>query len=408
MANRYALSLLSLLFLLVYNTTSAQSILTPKGKAEQRIKTYIDHDGNLSGFYSLSDSGVTVFASPADKKARKPEFFVRWTEAEVFNRMIRSQPDSILTYFKKGKFIAPAQTVSNTTNFNGAVLKGKKIALDPGHMAGDSLMARIEGKCLFLRNDSASNAEMLNLIEGQLTLATALMVKEELEKLGATVFMTREKSNQSAFGISYEEWLKKEVPEAGISSAKKIFHEKFKTLELLERAKKINAFGPDLSLIIHYNVDETNTGWTRPGSKNFTMAFIGGNLITKNMNGQRNRIELLRMIITDDLDNSEKLAGALVDNFVLKLKVPAATPKDAIYLREESLSTKSKGVYSRNLALTRLVHGPLAYGESLYQDNYLECRSLCDCTIDVQGIKTSERVRQVADCYVKAVLDFYR
>lgn len=400
--------LFTFLLLFFSHLASAQAILTPKGKAEQRIKTYIDHDGSLAGFYSLSDSGVTIYANPTDKRSRKPEFFVRWSQAETFSYIIRQKGDSVLSYFKDGRFIYKEEKLTRSNeSFNGSLLKGKKIALDPGHIAGDSIMARIEGKCLFLRNDSAANVEILSLIEGELTLATAHFIRDELEKMGATVMMTREKSNQSAFGITYEEWLKKEMPEAGISSAKKLFHERFKSLELLERAKKINEFAPDLTLIIHYNVDETNTGWTRPGSKNFTMAFIGGNIITKNLSGRKNRLELLRMIISDDLDQSEKLAAALVENFVLKLKIPAANPNDASYLKEESLPTRSKGVYSRNLALTRLVRGPLAYGESLYQDNFLECKILCNCTIDVKGIKTSERVKQVADCYVKAVVDYY-
>jgi N-acetylmuramoyl-L-alanine amidase len=413
---------LSFLLLFIFSLAGySQNYQSARTNAEHRIKTFIDPDGSLSGYYSLSDSVVKIFANPADKKAGKAEFTLRWSEAAAFNKAIqkgtresigipsKSIGDSLAYLFENGRLkkdILLNPEPSSLPTY-GLPLSGKRIALDPGHMAGDSMMAQLEGKCLFLKHDAGDSSEFFNLIEGQLTLATAYIIKDELEKLGATVMMTRTRSNESAFGMSYEEWLRKEMPEVKLSSAKKIFHDKFKSLELLERARKINEFQPDLTLIIHYNVDETNTGWSKPGSRNFTMAFIGGNVITKNLAGQRNRLELLRMIVTDDLDNSEKLAGKLVENFVLKLKIPAAKQSDAIYLKEESLKTGALGVYSRNLALTRLVHGPLAYGESLYQDNFTECKSLCDCRIDVQAIKANDRVKQVADCYVKAVMDYY-
>lgn len=407
----FSLRFLALFLVLLSLSTYSQKLESPKSKANYRIKTYLDPDGSLKGYYELSDSGVFIFSGPTEKAKRNHEFFLNWNDAGKFISLFRSEPDSVLAIYERGRSLPLKRNYIQKNNPPAPYvpemvsLKGMKIALDPGHMAGDSAMARIEGKCLFLEYDSAGQKQRLELIEGQLTLATAHMVKEALEKAGAEVMMTREKPNQSAFGITYDEWLKKELPESKLGRFK-IFHDKFKSLELLERAKKINAFAPDLTLIIHYNVDETNVGWTKPGRKNFTMAFIGGNIISKNLSGKINRIEFLRLLVSDDLEKSEQLAGHLVSNFNTKLNVPVAKPSDAIYLKEESIQTPTPGVYSRNLALTRLVHGPLAYGESLYQDNFSECKDLCNCTIDVKGVKTSERVKKVAECYVQAVFEF--
>ncbi|HXC06644.1 MAG TPA: hypothetical protein VNZ86_17930, partial [Bacteroidia bacterium] len=72
------------------------------------------------------------------------------------------------------------------------------------------------------------------------------------------------------------------------------------------------------------------------------------------------------------------------------------------------LSTSSEGVYCRNLILTRIIHGTLVYGETLYQDNKEESLNLMQETQDDMGIKTSSRVKQVADSYYQGILDYFR
>jgi len=60
------------------------------------------------------------------------------------------------------------------------------------------------------------------------------------------------------------------------------------------------------------------------------------------------------------------------------------------------------GVYCRNLQLTRYIHSPLVYGETLYQDNINECIML-----NQERDKTkNKRIQQVADAYFQGILDY--
>ncbi len=81
----------------------------------------------------------------------------------------------------------------------------------------------------------------------------------------------------------------------------KLFWEFFRDYELMERARIINEFKPDLTIIIHYNVDEKNTDWKKPTRKNHTMAFIGGGMTANNFSSQINKIHFLRLLLTNQI-----------------------------------------------------------------------------------------------------------
>jgi N-acetylmuramoyl-L-alanine amidase len=305
-------------------------------------------------------------------------------------------------------------------------LKGLKIALDPGHVSGDMQTAALELKFLKLKKDSIAGInDSINLIEGNLTLATALFLKKQLEEAGAEVMMTRSLPNQSAFGITYPEWLRKAKKQyfetaynnGEISLAEKnrfikygspkdIFQNYFRFADLYERARLINEYKPDFTVVIHYNVDEKNAPWTKPTAKNYNMVFVPGDLKPFFLKRVENRVELLRLLVSEDLSKSIQLGQNLVKSFEKTLSVPTAQPQHASYLKNDCSTTRYPGVYVRNLALTRLIHGPIAYGETLYQDNFKECHLLSDLTLEISGIKTSERVKQVAQGYYQGILDY--
>lgn len=76
--------------------------------------------------------------------------------------------------------------------------------------------------------------------------------------------------------------------------------------------------------------------------------------------------------------------------------------KDVKYLTEGCLPTNEKGVFCRNLQLTRFVQSPLVYGETLYQDNSNEC-----ILLNKETDKTkNERIQQVAEAYFEGILTY--
>lgn len=398
---------------------------------------YIDKKKQLINFYKLAEDGISIYASAKDKAIDRAEFKLYWTEVETFRTILKTLPgDSLFKEYaskgvipylqeKNGYYLLKRIRRERKTN-DRKKLKGLRIAIDPGHIASNMAHALIEAKCLIFHKDSVSGLrEDINIIEANLTIATALILKEQLEDEGAEVFLTREKPGYTASGKTLDEWFSK-FAEAYIvkawgdgqmstaeknrllrSSNRTKFQDFLKTEDLKERAKKINNYNPDFTVIIHYNVDEKNTGWTKPTNKNFNMTFIPGNIKAEYMNKQVNRFELLRLIVSEDLKNSMILSHYVTKQFEEELKVPAAKIKDADYLIKESLPTPYPGVFCRNLILTRLVHGPIVYGESLYQDNLTECQLLNQKVYPIDdGFKTSPRVKQVADAYFRGILEY--
>jgi N-acetylmuramoyl-L-alanine amidase len=149
-------------------------------------------------------------------------------------------------------------------------------------------------------------------------------------------------------------------------------------------------------------VDETNTGWTKPANKNFNMTFVGGAFIKSDLSTPEKRFEFLRLLISEDLEKSIALSSSMVKNFEKNLNVKTAKLIDATYLMKGCIATEEAGVYCRNLQLTRYIHSPLVYGETLYQDNINECVLLnkeCDKT-------KNERIQQVAEAYFQGVMNY--
>lgn len=301
-------------------------------------------------------------------------------------------------------------------------LRGYRVALDPGHFGTDLKTAAVEQKYLHFVRPGQSDTVML--FESLLTFHTAVILKHLLEEQGAAVFMTREQPDHTSFGCTFDAFFthhKKRTLDslmaAGqlnaarhrrLMSCKRhdFFWEFFRDFDLANRGVRINRFDPHVSAIIHYNVDEKNVPWTKTTRKNFTMAFIGGAMTGADVVRDENRMHLLRLLITDQLDRSEKLAAETVQAFADNLKVPVARPEDAKYLYQNCLRTPSAGVFCRNLVLCRKINSPLVYGESLYQDNEKECVDLMRCNVSVYGLTTSERVTKVAASYFEALFSF--
>ncbi|MFN6038121.1 MAG: N-acetylmuramoyl-L-alanine amidase, partial [Bacteroidota bacterium] len=290
---------------------------------EKKRLDYLCLGNGLKNLISIDQEGVKIYSSDG-KKENKPEFTLYWDETKYFIELTKNVSiDSMeKIYFNKGnskfdKIIG--YDLSSITLSKG--LKGKKIAIDPGHFAGDLSTAKIEQKFLdFKYKFDQGDSTHIQIAEGILTWQTAYLLKKTLEEQGAEVVLTREEINSTSFGKSYEAWFKddkikildslrntgklkeKEYKKLISLSKSKFFWEFFRDFELANRVKVMNKFKPDLSVIIHYNVDEKNTDWKKPTVKNFTMAFIGGGMTSDNFEKTSHKINFLRLLLSEDLD----------------------------------------------------------------------------------------------------------
>ncbi|OFY84392.1 MAG: hypothetical protein A3F72_01095 [Bacteroidetes bacterium RIFCSPLOWO2_12_FULL_35_15] len=425
---KYFINLFFFFFLSTFCFAQDTTVQSKIKYYSEKTDKYLDKQKMLSSYYSIDKRGVSVYASAQDKLKNNSEYFVPWHQHQEFCKYSKEYDSRSLLKIVRDKKL---DSLISTTIKNEKVepsknkLKGFKIAIDAGHIAGDIAMGELEKKYLDFKKDSIKGLpDSIQIAEGMLTFATAKLLKEKLEAEGAEVFLTRKCNGCSAFGKTFEQWLKEDYKKT-IDSLYKInefsdekkkwylsskcskrdkFRLIFKDLDLQKRAEIINNYKPDFTVIIHFNVDETNSGWTKPGSKNFNMTFVGGAFMKSDLFSAEKRFEFLRLLLSDDLERSIALSSSVVSSFEKNLNVKTACVNDARYLVQGCLPTTEKGVFCRNLQLTRYIHSPLVYGETLYQDNISECKELnkeCDKT-------KNERIQQVAEAYYQGILIYVK
>ncbi len=393
---------------------------------KNRYNNYLNYKGSLDKYVDITSEKITLYKYTGGKK--EVDFILAKNDWCFFSKLISTLAADSLEKIYHDLSGYKLQVKNYQTDCFSAQkpLRKVKIMIDPGHMAGNMQMARIEQKYLHFTKEIYTDLKQdsVDIAEGILTFQTASILKKKLENEGATVALTR-KENSTSFGCSYEDWLKnyKNKTLDSLREADKITPQKHKTLlhmnkgkffleffkdyELLQRSRVINSFKPDLTVIIHYNVNEKNVPWLKPSDKDFCMAFIPGCLIGDNLESFAGKINFLRLLLCEDVDKSEKISSLLVTEFNKQLNIPIAKTTDASYLSEHCTATPSAGVYCRNLALCRLVQGPLMYAECLYQDNETECYELLKNTETVGEIKTNKRVKAAAEAFYNAILTFY-
>jgi N-acetylmuramoyl-L-alanine amidase len=311
-------------------------------------------------------------------------------------------------------------------------LAGMKIALDPGHVANDTALGHIEQKFISMNVPAQSfdtrDSVPVAFAEGQLTWQTAAILAEKLRNAGAEVILTRPGAGITAFGKTFEQWKEDDylrtldsllivdprnqnlldLKSGKMKTDRSIFRFVFRDAELRKRSEIINAFDPDLTVVIHYNVDEANAPWSHPSTKNYCMLFVPGSFEAGELNTPEERYDFLRLLLTDDLEQSIEASNLVGIQFKKILDVPLASESDASYLSTSCKAVYRQGVFARNLSMTRLIQSPVVYGETLYQDNRYEAKKLSDrsLTDSLTQLKTSKRVMEVADAYYEGILSW--
>ena len=296
-------------------------------------------------------------------------------------------------------------------------LSGLKIALDPGHFAGDSVTARLEGKYIEM---NLPDSTQIFFWESYLAWATAKLLQEKLQQYGANVMLTRSQPNYTAFEKTfqqhYQEYLENFRQQNSSKKRKKVkpLNEKqffrlfFRKQELQERVRKINEFAPDLTLIIHYNVDEQNSPWKKPVSQNFAMAFVAGAFEWQDLD-KNSTEDFLRLLTSKDIELSIYFSEKILQAHQIVAGVPPVPVKNnQKFLQEKCLFTGKQGVYARNLLLCKSVKGIVCYGESLLQDSDQEIKRLNEKTLQVGNIWVSSRVKDIAEAYFQGIMNFLK
>lgn len=397
--------------------------------AEDNMR-YLVKSESVYDHFKILDDGIYVYAR---KGSTRPEFKVTWREVpqviEYFNKY--DYWEFIEFYNSKGttSLHLEEEQLSREEHKLPVSLTGLKIALDPGHMAGSFKEAVQEKKYIKIEGARIGASEDVLFYESELNYATAYIIKEQLEDLGAEVLITRERG-KAAVGKSFDEWYAQDFEidvrnlqangDLTSGAANYLLSDKsnkwdafryvYQYMDFLGRSRRINNFDPTLTFIIHYNADEYSTRYDErywdPSEDNYSMAFIPGAFMEGELLKQDARIDFLRLVLTDNIQQSAHLASKIIDVHQKDLGVPALSKDDGSNtIARSSIAVEgAPGVFARNLYLTRSVRSPVVYIESLYQDNIKELKRLATKDYRVDGIKTSSRVKEVADAYIKGLM----
>ncbi|MCD9609970.1 N-acetylmuramoyl-L-alanine amidase [Tenacibaculum maritimum] len=413
---------ITLFFILLYTSFSidvcAQHQKNDKAIANFYKKKAITYllKNEIDSYQQLSfkEKGLYFYKDSLEKSKHKEHYFISWKDFKNLKKDFENQPlDSIYKQF-----------ISNTHYIkvrNNSIPKQNKIkiAISPGHLATNFNEAKYEKKYIEFEDGKTK------FYEAELNLTTALLLKKELLKKGFEVFMTRTRTKPDIWGLGFEQWkvkkfdaTLKEYLDAGDFSKEQvdwfkneateqqIFKYLYVKSELKKRAEVINQFNPDITIAIHYNVDEKNEDWKVPTSKNYMMAFVPGSFLKEELNKPLDKFNFLKLLATDNLKNSIQLSKNFIQSFSKTSCIPIAKMEDAIYLDKFSLPTEKRGVFTRNLAMTRLVHSPILYGEPLYQDHKKIAKSLNLHNPDIPQKRVSKYIIKVVKAYYKSILNY--
>lgn len=422
-------------------STDLEKIVLENKESSLILKSYPFKD-----FISVDEKSIKVYSNKKDQDANKPEFVLYKEEIELFKKSFSVLGDKELEdiYESKGSSKFSDDIVRKINSFYLAPfsydskaakpLKGLRVALDPGHIAGDMELGFKEERYMWLQ---LLSGEEIQFNEAELALVTAKLIKSKLEEKGAIVFISRPLSGKSSFGITYEEWLKGTIKESVADEVrqKRITQEKadsllkqgdtrevwdffLKVADIRNRAKLINDFHPHFTLIIHYNfggrmipsykkfLKGKDKKLLYPTDENYSVMFIPGGISEAEVESKRDRLEILRLLLTKDMTQSLSFASAVQKRVNKDLKIPSLPRNNTIDYARKHSNYAAEGVYSRNLKLTRLVHSPLCYAEPLLQNNIKEAMEFNKKTFEYDGHKTSPRVKLIADAYYNAIIDY--
>lgn len=384
----------------------------------KRVLAVLDNQQQFSRFMQMDSHELKMFR---DRDARMEE------DAHMLLSPTSGQApvSSALSRLRAARHNSPAQQ-----------LQGLRIALDPGHMSTHEWDMR-SGK--FIQD---KHGRILS--EGFLTLQTALVLKQELEKLGAQVLLTRmgheavstrplEQLDVDDFGRkalrekSLEAWFQNllgQAPEGAAlyaafeqsSSVRALFKPSARTNyylvreDLDARVSVIENFDPDISLIIHYDIaappgDPHGVG-TRSYSK--VKTYVHGSLTNEEWATQEDRrFVLLHALDPHGWDASFKLANTVVQGLSRSLHLPLDVSGGG------TSNQVAPGVFARNLLITRKLHGHAhTFIECLHYNDPKEFAALMakDFTLQVDGQTTtySRRLQQVAFAIRDGVVNFVK
>lgn len=247
-------------------------------------------------------------------------------------------------------------------------LAGVHIAIDPGHIGGK--YAKVEERW-FKIGDSKP------VMEGNMTQATARIIKQQLSSLGAKVYLIRKDNNPVSLRTPADYRAEAEAKAAAIGKTNETYITAlqnkyfYRTGEIRERARRVNlAFRPDLVLCLHYNAES----WADPSNPTLTAnnhyhVLLHGALTSGELAHDDERFEMLVKILQRSHDEEKALGAYIAQGFAQFTNLPAykysPNSSRAVEVKVEGV----EGLWARNLLANRIYQCPVIFLEPYVMNN---------------------------------------
>jgi N-acetylmuramoyl-L-alanine amidase len=430
-------SLLLAVIVVLLQPSPAQTINTAKIKlvAEKNLR-HLAKGQKIKQAVRLEANGLRVheFNKEHEIDTRDP-FYIPW---ENVPRLITLLETSEPYHINKSTFLGLQQfswrDIVNRQTYSYAAARNYKemptsldslvVAIDPGHFAANIKEAQWEGKWVKIKGSDVGQKKDVQFFEAELTDLTALILETKLLAAGAKPFTSKPFGRASI--RPFLEWYKHDF-KSDLTAAHRdhlisgsdfeqltknerdsifVFRKFYQFLEFRQRIDHINRNAPNVTVSIHYNAHENSRrdkdGYLPAIKENYSMAFVPGAFHDRELGRVPEKVDFLRLLLSQDIDKSARLA-----NLILEAERDIAgisqVPQQNVAIDERHcIPTDWEGVYSRNLAITRTVKGPVVYLEALLQDNDWESVNLSKkdyvFTHPVHGkIYAPKRCEQVAE-----------
>lgn len=249
----------------------------------------------------------------------------------------------------------------------GKPLAGLKIAIDPGHIGGE--WAKMEERWFILGSGSP-------VMEGNMTLFVAKLLKPKLEALGATVSLVRDKLEpvtqvrpDALHTLAQDSGAPEDSPAALQKLAERLF---YRTAEIRARAELVNTtLKPDLVLCLHFNAE----AWGDPLNPTLIDRTHLHLLLNGGYNDEEVQLADQRFALLEKLLQRTHQEEVLVGSTVANTFAETSSLPPFLYLPENKNARSIPDqpyLWARNLLANRLYDCPVIFMEPYVMNSTID------------------------------------
>ena len=288
-------------------------------------------------------------------------------------------------------------------------LAGSRIAIDPGHMGG--AFAKMEARWFKI-------GKAAPVMEGEMTLIVAKLLKSRLEALGAEVQLVRTRNapvtrvrpkdiEKLATKIFVDQGVARPAPAAVKSLTERLF---CVAAEIRARGEIVNELmKPDLVVALHFNAE----AWGDPAKPELVEAnhfhvLTNGCYAPSEIAMNDQRLELLHKLFQGSAEEEIVMSTAVAKRFVSANPLPA-------YQYNKPIARRVNGnpyVWARNLLASRIYQCPVIYMEPHVMNN-VETFARVQAGIysgkrEILGKEVENIFAEYADAVALGLADYFR